>query len=340
MAHEVIMPALGMAQETGLIVAWIKAPGDAVKAGEPLMEVETDKATMEVEAQADGYLTDVRYEAGQDVPVGKVIALISDSAAGSGTQPVAAPVADAAEPKPAEKPVAQVPDAAPPPAAAPAAEKLAAPAPSVRLLASPKARRLAAEQGLDLARLVEAGYRQPFHAADVEVLRNFSSARQTAATATATMAQITASVPRTPSEDFLAWAVTEGVTLARGRLFAAFAAAALRFATAESGTLIVALLPPGGPPQRIVDPDLGPLSAKREAEEVGAVALTLRDLTGSVITGMRGGAKADPLLTVAAEGDRLILTLDFAETQMDEGAAITLITEFAARLADPRRHLL
>ena len=79
MSHDVIMPALGMAQETGLIVAWLKAPGDAVKTGDPLMEVETDKATMEVEAQADGYLTGIRAQAGENVPVGEVVAQISES---------------------------------------------------------------------------------------------------------------------------------------------------------------------------------------------------------------------------------------------------------------------
>ncbi|MEK9531882.1 MAG: biotin/lipoyl-containing protein, partial [Alphaproteobacteria bacterium] len=50
MAHEIIMPALGMAQETGRLVAWLKNEGDAVSKGDPLMEVETDKSTMEVEA--------------------------------------------------------------------------------------------------------------------------------------------------------------------------------------------------------------------------------------------------------------------------------------------------
>ncbi|MEY8100124.1 biotin/lipoyl-containing protein, partial [Falsihalocynthiibacter sp. S25ZX9] len=59
MAHEVIMPALGMAQETGKIVSWQKQAGDAVKIGDVLMEVETDKAVMDVEALADGYLGSV-----------------------------------------------------------------------------------------------------------------------------------------------------------------------------------------------------------------------------------------------------------------------------------------
>ena len=72
MAGKVIMPALGMAQETGLIVSWLKAQGDAVSKGEPLMEVETDKAVMEVEAAHDGWLADLRYAAGDTVPVGEV----------------------------------------------------------------------------------------------------------------------------------------------------------------------------------------------------------------------------------------------------------------------------
>ena len=95
MPREVIMPALGMAQNTGLIVAWLKKPGEAVKTGDALMEVETDKAVMEVEAQADGFLTDIRVAAGEAVPVGDVVALISDSPAGSGAAPAPRP-ADAA----------------------------------------------------------------------------------------------------------------------------------------------------------------------------------------------------------------------------------------------------
>ena len=73
MPHEVIMPALGMAQDTGHIVAWHKAAGDAVVSGDVLFEVETDKATMEVEAQASGTLTRVTAGEGADVPVGAPI---------------------------------------------------------------------------------------------------------------------------------------------------------------------------------------------------------------------------------------------------------------------------
>src|SRR5579875_3724511 len=76
MAKKVILPALGMAQETGKIVRWLKAEGEQVERGEPLAEIETDKATVDLEAPADGVLANVTAAAGDDVPVGQVIALI------------------------------------------------------------------------------------------------------------------------------------------------------------------------------------------------------------------------------------------------------------------------
>jgi len=80
MPHDVIMPALGVAQDTGLIISWLKQSGDVVSIGDALMEIETDKAVMEVEAQADGYLTNVSAVEGEQVPVGQVVAVISESA--------------------------------------------------------------------------------------------------------------------------------------------------------------------------------------------------------------------------------------------------------------------
>ncbi len=76
MATDVILPALGMAQETGKVVQWLKAEGEQVTKGQPLVEVETDKATVELESPADGLLTGLAATAGDDVPVGQVIAKI------------------------------------------------------------------------------------------------------------------------------------------------------------------------------------------------------------------------------------------------------------------------
>jgi pyruvate dehydrogenase E2 component (dihydrolipoamide acetyltransferase) len=154
-AADVIMPALGMAQDSGLIVAWLKAPGDTVKKGDPLFEVETDKATMEVEAQSDGFLSAVAAMAGEAVPVGQVIARI---VASKSEVALAAPEIKRAETE------APAPVAAATATISPAA--VIAPM-SGRILASPKARRLAAERGLDLGRLAAAGHAQPYHVADL-----------------------------------------------------------------------------------------------------------------------------------------------------------------------------
>src|SRR5256714_3387657 len=76
MATDVILPALGMSQDTGKILQWLKREGEQVAKGEPLVEIETDKATVEIEAPADGVLARVSAAAGDDVPVGQVIAAI------------------------------------------------------------------------------------------------------------------------------------------------------------------------------------------------------------------------------------------------------------------------
>src|SRR5918994_5969022 len=76
MATNVIMPALGVSQEKGTLINWLKAEGQTVNKGEPLVEVETDKATVEIEAVASGILVNVTAVAGDEVPVGQTIALI------------------------------------------------------------------------------------------------------------------------------------------------------------------------------------------------------------------------------------------------------------------------
>src|ERR1035437_3931596 len=76
MAISVVMPALEMAQETGKLISWLKKEGESVTKGEPLLEVETDKAVMEIESPGDGVLAGVKVQAGTEVPVGQTIAWI------------------------------------------------------------------------------------------------------------------------------------------------------------------------------------------------------------------------------------------------------------------------
>src|SRR5918995_7239618 len=81
------MPALEMAQETGKVIRWLKTPGSRVAKGEPIVEIETDKVTVEIEAPASGVLRDVTAQEGDVVPVGRTIAVIA------GADEVSAPVA-------------------------------------------------------------------------------------------------------------------------------------------------------------------------------------------------------------------------------------------------------
>src|SRR5713101_842258 len=76
MAISVVMPALEMAQETGKLISWLKKEGETVAKGEPLLEIETDKAVMEVESPGEGVLAAVKARAGAEVPVGQTIAWI------------------------------------------------------------------------------------------------------------------------------------------------------------------------------------------------------------------------------------------------------------------------
>jgi pyruvate dehydrogenase E2 component (dihydrolipoamide acetyltransferase) len=135
------MPALGMAQETGKLVRWLKNDGEQVAKGEPLMEVETDKATVEVESPASGKLAAIAAGAGDDIAVGRTIALIL----GPGE----------AVPASLPKVVALRPEATPSPTISTIAPPVADP--GGRAGASPKARRLAEERGIDISKLVGSG---------------------------------------------------------------------------------------------------------------------------------------------------------------------------------------
>src|SRR5205814_4891674 len=102
MAISVVMPALELAQETGKVLAWNKKKGDNVVKGEPLLEIETDKVSFELEAQADGILAGIKSHEGDVVPVGQIIAWLvapgeqppaeSDTAASRGMAEQARPM--------------------------------------------------------------------------------------------------------------------------------------------------------------------------------------------------------------------------------------------------------
>ncbi len=150
MPTAVIMPALELAQETGRVLRWFKAEGDEVAKGEALLEIETDKVTVEVEAPGDGVLAGVRAVEGVDVPVGETIAFllapgeqVPEPSASAAERFAAAPSAPAAP----DGPGVSRPEHAP---------------------ASPKARRIARERGIDLASIAGSGPRGAILATDLD----------------------------------------------------------------------------------------------------------------------------------------------------------------------------
>ena len=196
MPINILMPALSPTMEKGNLAKWLKKEGDKVKSGDIIAEIETDKATMEVEAVDEGTIAKIVVAAGTaDVPVNQVIAVLAGegedvkaAAAGAGSaapapkpQPAAAapptPKAEAPKPAPSAAPTAAPPK---PQAAAPQASSS-----GDRVFASPLARRLAKEAGIDVLRIQGSGPHGRIIARDVEGAKSGKGMKPAGAPATA-----------------------------------------------------------------------------------------------------------------------------------------------------------
>jgi pyruvate dehydrogenase E2 component (dihydrolipoamide acetyltransferase) len=181
MPINILMPALSPTMEKGNLAKWLKKEGDSIKSGDVIAEIETDKATMEVEAVDEGILAKIVVpEGSQDVAVNALIGIIAaegedvTAAAGGGGAPAPAKV----EQKPAPAPIAAA-VAAPPAPAIPVAGDAAMPAAAsgARAFASPLARRLAKEAGIDLAAVKGSGPHGRVVMADVEAAKSGGGAK-------------------------------------------------------------------------------------------------------------------------------------------------------------------
>jgi pyruvate dehydrogenase E2 component (dihydrolipoamide acetyltransferase) len=167
MSSQVTLPRLGQGMESGTIVRWLKAEGDTVEKGEPLYELDTEKVTQEVEADASGTLLKILAGEGKEIEVGKAIAVIGEEGEEVPAEPPEPKAEAAAEPKteaaaePAEA-HAEEPEAEPEP------EPVARSENGGRVKASPLARRIARERGIDLASLSGTGPEGRIVAEDVE----------------------------------------------------------------------------------------------------------------------------------------------------------------------------
>ena len=194
MAVSVVMPALEMAQETGKLVSWKKKEGEQVKKGEILIEVETDKAVVEIEAGADGILSGVTAKEGDVVPVGQTIGWLLK--AGEAIPASAGPGVGTSGRKMEAAPVAAVaPVVAPLPPVSVAGARI-----------SPKARRLAREHGVDIAGLRGSGRNGEILADDIMRAAASGASRAAAPAVSRPVAPVAArtsapAAPRVPSTD-------------------------------------------------------------------------------------------------------------------------------------------
>jgi pyruvate dehydrogenase E2 component (dihydrolipoamide acetyltransferase) len=156
-ATEVILPRLGQGMESGTIVRWLKSEGEAVEKGEPLFELDTDKVTQEVEAEAAGVLLKIAVAEGE-VPVGRTVAFIGSE--GEDVPEVAAAAAPAEE--------AATPSESEPAPAAEAPREAEVASGNGRIKASPLARRIARERGIELSGIRGTGPDGRIVAEDVE----------------------------------------------------------------------------------------------------------------------------------------------------------------------------
>jgi pyruvate dehydrogenase E2 component (dihydrolipoamide acetyltransferase) len=159
MAISVVMPALEMAQETGKLLAWRKQEGEQVTKGEPLLEIETDKAVVEVEAPGDGVLAAITARVGDEIPVGRTIAWLVKPGE-------AVPAGNAGQSSPSARTTTAPERAAPSSLSARRASGAAVPE------ISPKARRLAKELGVDFSKIKGTGPDGVITAEDVQAVRN------------------------------------------------------------------------------------------------------------------------------------------------------------------------
>ena len=169
MAYEVLMPQLGLTMEEGTVSQWVKHEGDAVKAGDVLLEITTDKLTNEVTSEHDGVLLKIVAQEGEDIPVKGLLCYVGQPGEAVGDAP-AAP--------------ASAPAAAAAPAAAPA--HAAAPAPAAdgrRIRISPLARKTAAKLGVDVTKLTGSGPSGRIRQQDVLAAANAPAAAAPAAVA-------------------------------------------------------------------------------------------------------------------------------------------------------------
>jgi hypothetical protein len=340
MAHEIIMPALGMAQETGRLVAWLKNEGDTVSKGDPLMEVETDKSTMEVEAPKDGFLVNITALANTDVPVGDVVAYIVENLNDAPAKLVKeSPLDSEQEAITAQEPQHQASNQADADTKVRIAEPTYNPVKTnkeAKILASPKLRSLAASENLDLQVLRNAGHPEPFKAADMTTLRQLSirpniSLRNNA----------TSLVDKTSFNIFLSEINSASQMAVSSELvLASFISASLRVTTNADNIGISYKSGPELQSTMYYNPDKQQLADIVPAEHDILATAEICDLTSTDFIQLSGDTNSNIIITISNFTEQFMVTLDWDPNALSQIEALELLRDFSTRIKSPLKQLL
>ena len=321
MSYEVKMPQLGMNQDTAVVVAWFKKEGEKVEKGDPLFEVETDKATMEVEAQKEGYLSKIKVDEGSEVPVGQLLALISDNNEGSDNAQIDLTVSDPLGPS--EPEVEIVKDKSTKIESLSDKKELINRSSSnyganagAKILASPKAKFAAKEMGFDLAELRNAGISEPFHFADLGRMpqnSNFSS------------------IYMQVSAEAINALILKSESAQRSLLFSKFTSSAWSFVFEESAIEVV-FKDINGKSYLETGADIVSLSSK-------ATTITLIDLCDTRLSAYETGSN-NLTLSFSQFQNEFTVCLSFSEKILQFSEAVKFLNELGARLEDPILQLI
>ncbi len=326
MSYEVKMPQLGMNQDTAVVVAWFKKEGEKIEKGDPLFEVETDKATMEVEAQKEGYLSKIEVDEGSEVPVGQLLALISDTnedshnrqtdLAGSDAFEPIEPYAEPINDKSIENEVQNIQGSSNKKELVNRSASNNAASAGGKVLASPKAKLAAKEMGFDLAELRNAGFAEPFHFADLGRVPQSSSF---------------SSIYLQVSAEAFDALILKSETVKRSFLFSKFTISAWSFVFEESVLEV------------IFKDTNGESYAETTTEGVSsndvANTITLIDLCDTRISAYETGSN-NLTLSFSQLRNEFTICLSFSEKILKFSDAVKFLDELGARLEDPVLQLI
>jgi len=324
------MPVLGMNQDTGSISEWLVEPGEAVKAGDPVMSVETDKAVQEIEARESGFMGRPLYPAGAEVEVGKVVGFIVSS--------LDEVESEAAPASPAEKSVPEQPDAssgiespmADPVPEPPAAEvRPLSPVVAGKVLASPLAKKLAKERGISLAEVVEAGARPPLHSADIRGYEKVESHPNRVRSSS--RLEVSADPTRLLSTLEQLSLVAESDL---SKVLASLMAGARRFVSDDVGQQVIQI--ESG--FTMMDPDKQGWGQITDCDDP-MVTSRLMNFFGSRVTAVETGDPL-PLSVVVTGGEQMHFEIRFDPERADLATMVSFATELAERVENPMRQLI